>query len=228
MSLLDLFFVAIVTGFTITAAISDLMTRKLPNWLTVSAFVAGLLMHTVINGLAGLGFSLLGFVTGFCILLVLWLIGGGGGGDVKLMGALGAWLGAGLTLRVFFVSTVLAAMATGAMLLAGMLSRGFGFVQRRYLATGSARPTGREARRLRNQRRRLMPYAVPVALGTWLVLFLAWQSASLPWCGHHPRQIQTVSPRGEGNPEQNHAFLCSRIGRHQSLVRPATAAGWEH
>lgn len=76
MSLLDLFFVAAVTVFTTAAAISDLTTRKLPNWLTVSAFVAGLLTHTVIDGLAGLGFSLLGFVTGFGILLVLWLIGG--------------------------------------------------------------------------------------------------------------------------------------------------------
>ena len=29
--------------------------------------------------------------------------------------------------------------------------------------------------------RRLMPYAVPVALGTWLVLAAAWQTSSLPW-----------------------------------------------
>ncbi len=196
---LDLFFVAAVTGFTMTAAISDLTTRKLPNWLTVSAFVAALLTHTVIDGSAGLGFSLFGFVTGFGILLVVWLIGGSGGGDVKFMGALGAWLGAGLTIRVFLVSTALAATATVAMLLAGTLSQGFGFV-RRNLAKGSAArptpqdPTGREARRLHRQKRRLMPYAVPVALGTWLVLFLAWHSASLPWCGDQELEMPIVSP----------------------------------
>ncbi len=189
---MNLFFVAAVAGFTMTAAISDLKTRKLPNWLTVSAFAAALLMHTVINGLSGLGFSLLGFVTGFGILLVLWLIGGGGGGDVKLMGALGAWLGVNLTLRVFFVSTAMAAVATGALLVVGMFSRGFGFVQRRYLVTGSTgRPAsstsasstsaGSKFSRLRRQQRRVMPYAVPVALGTWVVLMVAWHTTGLPW-----------------------------------------------
>jgi prepilin peptidase CpaA len=184
---LELFYVAAVASFTMVAAISDLRTRRLPNWLTVPAFVAGVLMHTAVNGLAGLGFSLLGFATGFSLLLVLWLTGGGGGGDVKLMGALGAWLGVSLTLGVFLISALLAAVATVAVLLAGMLSHGFGFVQRRYLAAGSAsRPTSRNAagpeeRRRRQERRGILPYAVPVALGTWLVLAFAWMSSSLPW-----------------------------------------------
>ncbi len=176
MSSLNMLFVAAVTAFTTTAAISDWRTRRLPNWLTVGGLAAALLMHGVVNGFGGLAFALCGFATGFGFLLVLWLIGGGGGGDVKLMGALGAWLGAGLTLHVLIVSTALAATATGAMLLSGMLTRGFGFVQRRYLASGSASGStspgtqGREARRRQRQRRRLMPFAVPVALGTWLVL----------------------------------------------------------
>jgi len=90
MILPNLVFVLVVGAFTAVAAVSDLRTRRLPNWLTVPAFAAGLLAHTVVNGFAGLGFALLGFATGFGLLLVLWLIGGGGGGDVKLMGALGA------------------------------------------------------------------------------------------------------------------------------------------
>ena len=184
---LELVYVAAVAGFTTAAAISDLRTRRLPNWLTVPAFAAAVLLHTLVNGLSGLGFSLLGFATGFGILLVLWLIGGSGGGDVKLMGALGAWLGVSLTFGVFLLSALLAAVATVVLALAGMLSRGFGNVHRRLLAPGSAsRPTsrsasGEEARRRRKQERRLMPYAVPVALGTWLVLALAWSSSTLPW-----------------------------------------------
>ena len=184
---LELVYVAAVVGFTTVAAVSDLRTRRLPNWLTVPAFAAALLMHTAVNGLAGLGFSLLGFATGFGILLVLWLIGGSGGGDVKLMGALGAWLGVSLTLSVFILSAILAAVATAALGLAGMLSRGYGHVQRHCLAAGSAgRPTSRDAagkaaRRRQQQKRRLMPYAVPVALGTWIVLAFAWMSSTLPW-----------------------------------------------
>jgi prepilin peptidase CpaA len=186
MDLSNLFFVALVTALTTTALVSDLRTRRLPNWLTVSGLALAVILHTVMGGFAGLGFALLGFVTGFGLLLILWLIGGAGGGDVKLMGALGAWLGASLTLRVFLVSTALAAVVTAAILLAGVLSRGFGHVQRRYLATGSAGQlsiqgsSGSDARN-RRQRLRLMPYAVPVALGTWLVLAVAWHTSSLPW-----------------------------------------------
>jgi prepilin peptidase CpaA len=187
MAPLEIVYVAIVAGFTTAAAVSDLRTRRLPNWLTVPAFAAAVLMHTAVNGLAGLGFALLGFATGFGILLVLWLIGGGGGGDVKLMGALGAWLGVSLTLSVFLLSTLITVVITAVLVLAGMLSRGYGQVKRHCLAAGSAgRPTprgaaGEEARRREKQKRRLMPYALPVAVGTWMVLAFAWMSSTLPW-----------------------------------------------
>jgi len=185
MNLLNWMFIAAVAVLTTTAAVSDWRTRRLPNWLTVPAFVAAVVMHTLINGLSGLMFAMLGFATGFGFLLILWLIGGGGGGDVKLMGALGAWLGAGLTVHVLLVSTALTAVATGAVLLSGMLGRGFGYVQQRYLASGSTSrpsrrdPEGIESRRQQRQRRRLMPFAVPVALGTWLVL--SFELSRLPW-----------------------------------------------
>lgn len=184
---MTLLFIVPIAVFTATAAVSDFRTRRLPNRLTVPAFAAAVIMHTAVNGFAGLAFSLGGFATGFAVLLVLWLIGGGGGGDVKLMGALGAWLGAGLTLQVFFAGTILAAMATGAILLWGLLTRGYVAVQRRYLATGSGgrkrrrKPVARRDRQIQRQRRRLMPFAVPVALGTWLVLAAAWKTAELPW-----------------------------------------------
>ncbi len=180
-------YVLFVAAFVAMAAVSDLRTRKLPNRLTVPALAAAVLTHTLVNGLPGLAFSLLGFVTGFGILLILWLVGGGGGGDVKLMGALGAWLGSSLTLTVFLVSTSLAVIAAAVILLTGMLGRGYWGVHRRYLASGStSRPNKRkrsspEERALGRQRRRLMPYAVPVAVGTWLVLAFAWKASNLPW-----------------------------------------------
>lgn len=185
----NLVFVAIVGAFVAVAALSDLRTRRLPNWLTVPAFAAAVLAHTVVNGLGGLGFALLGFATGFGILLVLWLIGGGGGGDVKLMGALGAWLGSSLTVAVFLASTVLAIIATAAVLVAALFTRGFSHVQRRYMRPGNrtehskkAHRAGSEAARQEAQmKRRVLPYAVPVALGTWAVLAAAWMAHKLPW-----------------------------------------------
>ena len=189
MSPSNVVFVSIVGAFVAVAAVSDLRTRRLPNWLTVPAFAAGVLAHTVMNGLTGLGFALLGFATGFGILLVLWLIGGGGGGDVKLMGALGAWLGASLTVAVFLASTVVAVVATMAILLAGLFTRGYSYVHRRYLRKRSPGrfvnkkrfAAAEDARREVQIRRRVLPYAVPVALGTWAILAVAWMAHKLPW-----------------------------------------------
>jgi prepilin peptidase CpaA len=183
-TLINTIFLIAVSGFTLAAAVSDLRTRKLPNWLTVPAFALALVAHTAANGLPGLGFSLLGFVAGFGILLVLWLIGGSGGGDVKLMGALGAWLGARLTLRVFFVSAGLIGAYVSVAFVFTFCTHGFIFFRRRYLV-GTSPGKGTSAgddqwRRQQRLRCRIMPYAVPVAVSTWLVLVLAWRTAGLP------------------------------------------------
>jgi len=100
------------------------------------------------------------------------------------MGALGAWLGARLTLRVFFASALLIAALMCFAFAYAFCTRGFTFLRRRYLAatlSGTGKSARHEARRRQQRIRcRVMPYAVPVALSTWLVLVLAWKTASLP------------------------------------------------
>jgi len=166
--------IACVVVFTLTAAVIDVRTRRLPNWLTVSAFVAALVFHTVTGGLVGLGGSLAGFAVGFSILLVLWLIGGGGGGDVKLMGAVGAWMGWRMTFAVFLLSTCFAVLGSILMMTVLAAKHGVKHVKRRHGLQGrDMKTTGKqseEARLHQKQKRRLLPYALPVALSVWLVL----------------------------------------------------------
>jgi Flp pilus assembly protein protease CpaA len=103
-----------VATFVTAALVTDVRTLKIPNWLTVSAFVAGLVFHAATQqGWNRLTFALGGFAVGFGIMLLLWLIGGSGAGDVKLMGALGAWIGAKPTLIVFLFTGVLALTMVG-------------------------------------------------------------------------------------------------------------------
>ena len=90
-----------------TAAVWDFRQNRIPNWLTLSAIPAGILWNTWVGGFSGLQMSLGGFAVGFGILFILFATGGGGGGDVKLMGALGAWVGVSTTLTVFFLSSVI-------------------------------------------------------------------------------------------------------------------------
>jgi prepilin peptidase CpaA len=178
------FLIAAVTGFTLTAAVWDFRTKRIPNWLTVSGLLVALAYHAVVGfmtgGFSGLGGGLLtaaaGFGVGFGILLVLWLIGGGGAGDVKLMGALGAWMGPWNTLVVFFVSTVFIIVLSVLVLAYQFLGRGMWGVKRKYLSTADGKRRSGESKEdalMRHKmKRRLLPYGVPVALAAWVVL--AW------------------------------------------------------
>jgi prepilin peptidase CpaA len=161
-----------VVVFTTIAAVWDVRAKKIPNVLTVSGLVAALVFHlingAVQGGLTGAGQSLLvalgGFATGFSILFVLWLIGGGGGGDVKLMGAIGAWLGPENTLIVFMISSLLVGVGTMTVLAWRFARAGF----RRPNLTGETYHW--EGRKKVRGHRPIMPYGVPVALATWCVL----------------------------------------------------------
>ena len=80
-------------GASLAGAICDLRTTRIPNWLTGPAAGAGLIYAACSGGLSGLGDS-----AAACLLVplpyvVLFVLGQGGAGDAKLMGALGAWLG---------------------------------------------------------------------------------------------------------------------------------------
>ena len=175
-------FIVCVVVFTVVAAVCDWRTKRLPNVLTVTSLACALLFHVVSGAVAGgswqavqqLGFSLAGFATGFGILLVMWLMGSGGGGDVKYMGALGAWLGAVGTLKVFLVSAVLILICSVAVLAWEFCRRGFRRTQERYV--DRAGKAGTEAELRRKQRRRLMPFGVPAAIATWVVLAVSQRS----------------------------------------------------
>ncbi len=147
---------ACVMLFTATAVALDLRSRTLTNWLTVPAFVSAVMFHCITGGLTGLGQSLAGFAVGFGILLVLWLIGGGGGGDVKLMGAIGAWLGPALTLVVFLSTSVVTVGVVIFVFVWKILTRS------RHVEN----PVGK----VKNER--TLPYAVPVAVAVWGVMIL--------------------------------------------------------
>ena len=86
---------------TLWIAWGDVKTRRIPNYLTLGTAVAGLAFNCIAYGLPGLVNGILGMLLGFAFLILPYLWGGMGAGDVKALAALGAWLGPKLTVFLF-------------------------------------------------------------------------------------------------------------------------------
>jgi len=97
---------AVIAGWT------DLRSRRIPNWLTVSGLLIGIAGSTALSGWGGLKSSLLGAALGLALLLPFVLLRSLGAGDWKLAGALGAFTGPAvlvdLLLGSVFVAGVMA------------------------------------------------------------------------------------------------------------------------
>jgi prepilin peptidase CpaA len=98
------------------AAVVDVRFQKIPNWLTFPFMVAALVYYGLTKGPEGLLFSFQGLVLGLAFLIVPWLMGGMGAGDVKLLAAVGAAIG---PMRVFvaFLCTAIAGCVYAALVL---------------------------------------------------------------------------------------------------------------
>jgi prepilin peptidase CpaA len=77
----------------LAACATDVTSRRVPNVLTATAIASGFLAHAILPGGQGALAALLGFAVGLAAFLPFFALGGMGGGDVKLMAALGTWIG---------------------------------------------------------------------------------------------------------------------------------------
>ena len=106
----------IATVIVVVAAILDVWTFRVPNLLTVPAMIAALVYHAAAPPPASLASSLAGLCFGAGILFALYLGGIMGAGDVKLMAAVGAWLGLPAVFFVFVVSGLATGLYSAALL----------------------------------------------------------------------------------------------------------------
>jgi prepilin peptidase CpaA len=156
---------------------ADIRTRRIPNALSALAGFSGIILNAVCLGLPGVVHGLLGVVLVVAVLLAPFLLGGVGGGDVKMMAALGALLGPFLALASLGMG-----MALGGVLMVVHLVRLGRFREKagatarmiwHALTTLSAAPLRVPAADVANAV--TLPYSVPLGLGTVTVLGLVWR-----------------------------------------------------
>lgn len=101
----------------VTCAVTDLVKGKIYNAVTYPAMALGLVLSIWQHGASGIWFALGGFAVGFFPAFVLFALGGMGGGDVKLLGAIGAIAGA-----VAATETLILAFLVGGVFALGKLA----------------------------------------------------------------------------------------------------------
>lgn len=83
---------ALLVVMVVVATWTDVTARRIPNWLTVSGIAAGLAVRALI-GLSPLGAGALGVLVACLLALPFFVTGALGGGDAKLLMAVGAFMG---------------------------------------------------------------------------------------------------------------------------------------
>ena len=151
----------------------DLRTRRIPQIVTLGGAAAGVLFHLTSGGwAAGLG-SVSGWLVGIAVFFLPFALGGLGAGDVKLLGALGAWLGMS---QVLWLALYTGA-AGGVMALAVALAHGYLREALFNVATliGHWRlngPRPLDELTLARSRGPRLAYAVPILAGTVATIWL--------------------------------------------------------
>ena len=98
----------------LAGAVTDVRSARIPNKLTYAALLVALSLRSTLLGLSGLKSGALGMLIAGGLFLVLFVLGAMGGGDMKLMAAVGAWVG----------STQVATLILAAAIAGGILALG--------------------------------------------------------------------------------------------------------
>lgn len=159
------------------AAVEDWRHRRIRNWLTLSMMLGGFLQTFISSSQITPGESALGFAVGFGLPLVLFLLGAIGGGDVKLLAGIGAWLGAVAVFKVFCAEAVIGMVIVlvqcamqGRLRVLGRNSAALAvnLIHLNEVGLEQAKLTGKSCRSVD----RPLPFAVPVLLAVvGLILF---------------------------------------------------------
>ena len=169
------------------AAVQDLRARRIRNWLTFAMILSGLAQSFGLFGAARTvtpGAAMLGVLVGLALPFALFAIGALGGGDVKLLMGVGAWLGPMPVLAVFAVGAIFGmvivlaqAAATGRLrvLTRNTAVLAVNLYHLNDVGVDHLERTGKSCRSVD----RPLPYAVPVLAATALVLYVSARGGRL-------------------------------------------------
>lgn len=164
---------AILVPGILLASWIDYSERRVPNWLNLALIILGFGVQLAYFGWAGVTAGMWGMLTGFGLLIVPWMMHAMGAGDVKLMAAIGVWMGPLLTLYSFALGGVIGGVVAVVMILSarrlGLACANMAIIFSKctspetvFSEFGSVKSFGPTAQ--------LLPYGVPLTVGTLIIL----------------------------------------------------------
>jgi len=166
----------ILITLVLIAAVYDVKTRRIPNWLTVTGILTGIGMNGFLYYWPGLKSGLIGFAVAFGIYFGLYAVHAMGAGDVKLMGAVGALVGWHNWLGIFAITAVLGGVMALIVILARkrfmktMFNVGFIFSE---MKSGRAAYTSREDLDVKSPKSMGLPHGAIIAVGVFFFLAMS-------------------------------------------------------
>ena len=157
----------------LAGCIHDLRTRRIPNYLTFGSAGLAFIYALVSHGWSGLAIGIGGWALGVALFIPFFLLRGMGAGDVKLLAALGAWVGPISLLSLTFYT----AISGGVMALLVVLWRRklITTFQNLWLLLCHFKVVGLKPMSelsLENKNTVRLPYGLPIAAGTILTIWL--------------------------------------------------------
>lgn len=170
-----------VSLFCVVAAYIDGTQLKVPNAITFPMIIAGWMYSSVAYGMAGDGWymgllwSIGGTAVGLACLYPFYAIGGMGGGDVKMLAAVGAWVHSSITISAFFLSAFIGGLMAVLMIVFSKSAtkhyyQFFGILNEIVAVKDPEKLS--EMAAARKHTMHLLPYGIPIAIGT--ILHFAW------------------------------------------------------
>ncbi|MFB3855365.1 MAG: prepilin peptidase [Vicinamibacterales bacterium] len=162
-----------VLATCLAASVSDVRTRRIPNLLTIGVALAGLVFHLVFGGFAGIGNACLGWAVGAALFFPLFALGGMGGGDVKMLAAIGAWVGpAAAAWTALYAAIAGGVLAILVGLFHGYLKTAFVNIWQMLLTWWFAGVRPVPSLTLDDARGPRLAYALPISVGAMVTLWL--------------------------------------------------------
>ena len=179
----SLFILLCTAPWLVALCVYDFRERRLPNVLTLSLGAAALVWRLGYGGVSLFLDGLLGGLIGALFLLVPFLLGGAGAGDVKMLTAAGCCLGLARSALLLFYTSVAGCLMAIVMLVAGRVDASRCKHWLRCLFDWRYdRKAGREKLPPKTDERVRLPFGIAIACGVWLTLLLElysrWRASS--------------------------------------------------